>query len=186
MQTRFLAIVFGALAFVVSGCSVVSRGSAPPDDAKTVDSAFIYGYVEAEEDAIEQVDFVQFGKVYVPPFNKPPRVLVFDNGFFMAENIEPGKYVISGFRSDRNHYNMARTKRHAYQRIIVIKPGSMKYIGSFNVRVTQKDKIESGKFKVTEIQRPGERDVLKHLYHVTEGTSWQDKISRRLKQLRQF
>ena len=186
MQIRHKALIFFVIACLVTSCSSLRRASAPPDNIKARESAFVYGFVEAQDDSIDRVDFVEYGKVYVPPFNKPPRVLVFDNGIFMAENIQPGKYVISGFRSERNHYNIVRSRRHAYQRVIRIMPGEMQYLGAFNVRVTKKGKIEFGKFEVTELQRPGERDVLKHLYRVTEGTSWQDKISRRLKELRQF
>ena len=169
----------------LTGCLIVSKGEAPPEDIKSPDAGFIYGYVEAHNDVIDQVDFVEFGKVYVPPFRTVPRVLVFDNGMFMAENIKPGKYVIAGFRSGRNHYNLARSKRQAYQHVIRIEPGEMQYIGSFNVRVTKKGRIDFGDFKVTMLQRPGERDVLKHLYEVTEGTGWQNRIARRLKELRQ-
>ena len=103
----------------------------------------------------------------------------------MAENIKPGSYVISGFRSDRNHYNLSRSKRQTYQRIFRVQPGEMEYMGAFNLRVTKKGKINFGDFKVSELRRPQERDVLKHLYHITEGTVWQDKIARRLKALRQ-
>lgn len=176
---------FMATVMLLSGCMIISKGNPPPDEPINQDSALIFGYVEAENDNIEQVDFVEFGKVYIPPFRKIPRVLIFDNGMFMAENVNPGKYVIAGFRSGRNHYNMTRSKRQSYQNVFRIESGEMKYLGSYNVRVTQKGKIDFGKFQVTAIQRPGERDVLKHLYKVTEGTAWQNRIARRLKELHQ-
>ena len=169
----------------LTACSIFSRGDAPPEDIKSADSAFVYGYVEVDNDVIERVDFLEYSKLYVSPFKSPPRVLVFDNGMFMAENIKPGSYVIAGYRSDHNHYNLTRSARLTYQRVYRVEPGEMHYLGSFNLRVTQKGNIAFGDFKVTELQRPGERDVLKHLYHVTEGTAWQNKIERRLKELRQ-
>ena len=172
-------------AWLLMSCAIVS-GTAPPEDIKSIDSALVYGYVEAEKDVIERVDLVEFGKVYVPPLHKPPRVLVFDNGMFMAENITPGKYVIAGFRSDRNHYNLTSSRRQAYQRVINIEPGEMEFVGSFNLRPLDKAKKRTSDFKITQIQRPGEKDVLKHLYEVTEGTAWQDKIAVRLKELRQY
>ena len=166
-------------------CGVASRLSTPPQEIKSADSAIVYGYVEADNDIIEQVDFVEYGKVYVSPFKFPPRVLVFDNGMFMAENIKPGTYVIASFRSEHNFYNLTRSQRQFYQRIFRIEPGEVQYLGSFNLHITKKGRIDFGDFKVTEIQRPGERDVLKHLFHVTEGTAWQNKIARRLKELSQ-
>jgi len=164
----------------------VSRDTAPPNDISANDSGFIYGYVEAENDLIDRVDLLEYGRVYVPPFNKPPRVLVYNKGFFMAENIKPGRYILSGFRSSRNFYNLARSKQNAYQRIFRVMPGEMEYVGAYFVKVTKQGDLRFGKFDIRELQRPGERDVLKELYHVTEGTAWQDKIARRLKQLRQL
>ncbi len=172
-------------AWLLTSCSFFTPQPAPPDEMNSVDAALLYGYIEADEDAIERVDIVEFGRIYIPPFTSPPRVLVYDNGIFMAENIKPGSYVISGFRSDRNHYNLSRSKRQTYQRIFRVQPGEMEYMGAFNLRVTKKGKINFGDFKVSELRRPQERDVLKHLYHITEGTVWQDKIARRLKALRQ-
>jgi hypothetical protein len=170
---RVVFIVGFCLSFqLLTGCAAFSRGVSPPDDMNSPDAAFVYGYVEAED-------------VYISPFKSPPRVLVFNNGMFMAENIKPGNYVISAVHTPRNNFNLANSKREAYQRIYHILPGDMYYLGSFNLHVTQKGKISYGEFKVTELVRPGERDILMYLYHVTEGTVWQKKISRRLKELRQ-
>ncbi len=186
MQFRYaVATILILLSFVVS-CSTSSKLRVPPNDINADDAGFIYGYVEAHDDEIDRVDVAEYGRLYIPLISKPPRVLVYNNGIFMAENIKPGRYIVSGFRSARNFYNMSRSKRDAYQKIFRVMPGEMQYVGAFSVKVTKKGDLRFGKFKVTEIQRPGERDVLKELYHLTEGTAWQDKIARRLKQLRQL
>ncbi len=187
MQYLVRVVIIVIAAGFFCGCATNSSSSkvAPPEDGKSVDAGFVYGYVETNDETIERIDFIEYGKVYVPPFTNPPRVLVYNNGVFMAENIKPGKYIISGFRSDRNHYNLARNKRLAYQKIFIVEPGELEYLGAYNVFVTEQGRLDYGELKVRELQRPGERDVLKELFHLTEGTVWQDKISRRLKQLRQ-
>jgi len=185
MQRVLIQTAIVLSAGLLMSCAIIS-GKPPPEDAKSLDVALVYGYVEADNDIIEGVDLVEFGKVYIPPFKQPPRVLVFDNGMFMAENIKPGKYVIASFRSDRNHYNLVSSRRQVYQRIFRVESGEMEYVGSYNVQSRREDRRETQKFKITRIQRPGERDVLKHIYDITEGTAWQDKIARRLKELRQF
>lgn len=172
-------LMFGLMA--CTGTSLV----APPEDIKTTNSAMIFGYVEADIDRIEQVDIFEYGNLYAPPFRKPPRVLMFDNGVFMVENLKPGKYIIAGFRSEDNHYNMARSTRQTYQRILNVEAGELEYAGSFQLHVTERGKLYYGDFLVTMLQRPGERDILKHLYDVTESTAWQYKIEQRLKELRQ-
>jgi hypothetical protein len=167
-------------------CSALSRGPSPPADMNSPDAAFVYGYVETDNDTIEQVDFLKYQDIYVSPFKSPPRVMVFNNGMFMAENINPGHYVIAAVRTQRNNFNLANSKREAYQHIYNILPGEMRFLGSYNLRVVRKDNVIAfGEFKVTELQRPGERDVLKFLYDATDGTVWQKKIARRLKELRQ-
>lgn len=185
MQIIYRTLIIACVTGLVASCAHSSRMAVPPDDGKFVDAGFVYGYVETENEVIERIDFIEYGKIYVPPFTNPPRVLVYNNGVFMAENIKPGKYIISGFRSNRNHYNLARNKRLAYQKIFIVQPGEMEYLGAYNVRVTERGKIDFGELKLRELQRPGERDVLKELFHLTEGTVWQNKVARRLKELRQ-
>ena len=186
--TRGLRLIITTLwALVLTGCSLLEKAEAPPADIGNAKSAIVYGYVEAEGDFIERVDFVRYGEFYAPLVNEAPRVLVYDNGMFMAENILPGKYYIAGFRSERNHYNMSRNKRESYQRIVHVEAGDVKYVGSFHVRLIPGEEHSRRRkdFKISMLQRPGERDVLKHLYIVTEGTGWQNKIRRRISELRQ-
>jgi hypothetical protein len=170
------------LSALLFGCAT---HPAPPLAVKDPSLAMVYGHVEAGDDLIERVDLQQYGKTYIAPFRSPPRVLVFDDGTFVAENLKPGKYIITGFRSDENRYDLVRDERTSYQHIIHVAPGSLKYAGSYRLRVTRSSPIGRNDFKVTQLQRPGERDVLKHLYRITEGTAWRDKVARRLKQLRQ-
>lgn len=180
-KSHFILAALIAGLFGCTGTSLV----APPEDIRTTNSALIYGYVEADNDSIEQVDIFEYGQIYVPPFRKPPRVLVYDNGVFMVENLKPGKYILAGFRSEKNNYNMARSVRQTYQRVLQVTAGEIHYAGSFHLRVTERGKLNYGDFVVTSIQRPGERDVLKQLYDVTQNTGWQNKIERRLKELYQ-
>lgn len=175
----YLVIISGLVA--CTGTSLV----APPEDIKTTNAAMIFGYVEADNDVIEQVDIFEYGQVYVPPFRKPPRVLVFDNGVFMVENLKPGKYIIAGFRSEKNQYNMARSVRQMYQKVLNLEAGDILYAGSYHLQITERGRLDYGDFSVMQLQRPGERDILKKLYEVTTSTGWQNKIERRLKTLRQ-
>ena len=156
---------------------------APPDDVYSKNNAMIYGSVLAD-DKITAVDFFEYGKTYVRPFTKIPRVLVYEDGTFMAENLKPGKYVIAAFHAgEKNQFNLVRSKQQAYQKIIHVKPGEIKYVGSYRIHITKSRLLGKGKFEVEEILRPGERQVLRNLQVVTEGTGWQKMIERRLKEL---
>jgi len=170
------------LGLLVSGLIACSK-PAPPDDVHSKKYGMIYGSVLANE-KITAVDFFEYGKTYVRFFTKIPRLLVYENGTFMAENLKPGKYVIAGFRAGKkNHFNLVRSEQQAYQRVIHVKPGELKYVGSYQIHVTKSRLLGKGKFEIEEILRPGERQVLRNLQVVTAGTGWQKMIERRLKEL---
>lgn len=169
---------------VCIGLLAACATKAPPDDIISPERAMIYGYVEAEY-TIDAIDFHEYGVTYVVPFKRPPRVLVFRDGYFMAENIKPGKYYISGFYSGRKKYTTVNSKQSAYQVVINVLPGSLQYVGSHRIVVHKRRLLTRGEFEVEEIQRPGEREALKRFFHVTAGTGWQKKIARRMKELRQ-
>jgi len=86
----------------------------------------------------------------------------------MAENIKAGSYVIASFHSERSVYILTRDTRQSYQHIFRIRPGEMHYLGSFNLHVTRRGKISYGDLKISELQRPGEREILMRLYDATD------------------
>lgn len=173
-----------ALLAISIGLVTACATKAPPNDIISPERAMVYGYVESKF-PIDSIDFHEYGVTYIVPFKRPPRVLVFKDGYFMAENIKPGKYYISGFYSGRKVYALVNSKQSAYQLVINVLPGSLQYVGSHRIVVHKRRLLTRGDFEVEQIQRPGERDALKRFFHVTAGTGWQKKIARRMKELRQ-
>ena len=178
MPMRFLYLL--AVSCVLAACAV----SGPPNEILSAEKAMMYGYVDAEY-PIDVVDFREFGVVYIAPFKRPPRVLVYGNGYFMAENLKPGKYFIAGFQSGDKMYKVVNSARSSYQNVINIRPGSLNYIGSHRIVVHKRRLLGHGKFEVVRLRRPDERNLLRYFYELTDGTGWQKKIARRMKELRQ-
>ena len=175
---RLIALV-ATVGFLVSCATAV-----PPDDILSPEKAMVYGYVEAEY-PIDAVELHEFGVVYVAPFKRPPRVLVYKNGFFMAENIKPGKYYIAAFSSGRKIYKLVNSAQSTYQNIFNVSSGSLHFLGSMKIIVHKRRKLTHGEFEVQRMRKPDERTILKFFYDITAGTGWQKKIVRRMKELRQ-
>ena len=72
-----------------------------------------------------------------------------------------------------------------YQNIFNVKPGGLHFVGSHRIVVQKRSLLSHGEFDVVRIRRPDERSMLRFFYEITDGTGWQKKIVRRMKELRQ-
>ena len=177
--------VFRLLALLVSVCILLSCATAaPPNDILSPELAMAYGYVEGEY-PIDEVELHEFGVVYIAPFKRPPRVLVYKNGYFLAENLKPGKYYIAAFSAGRKLYKLVDSAQSSYQNIINIAPGSLNFLGALKIIVHKRRILTHGEFEVQRMRKPDERSLLKFFYDITAGTGWQKKIVRRMHELRQ-
>lgn len=179
LAVKSLAVLFCSATLLLACATAV-----PPNDILSPEKAMIYGYIEADY-PIDSIDLQEFGVVYIIPFKRPPRVLVYDNGYFMAENLKPGRYFISAYNSNYKTYKVVDSPQSTYQNIFTVKPGSLKFIGSHKIVVRKRTLLGHGEFEVIRLRRPDERSMLRFFYEITEGTAWQKKIVRRLKGLRQ-
>jgi len=175
------AIIGAVVAMLVmTACSI----PAPPDEIRIPGNSMIFGHIDAPEEIIE-VELREYGRFYIPPFVKLPRVMIFNNGHFMAENLAPGKYFISAFNSNHNDFVLVNDKRTAYQDVIVLKEDEAKYIGSYRISNVQAGLLDRGDFDIRKTRKPSERRIIRHLFHVTEGTAWQAMLQKRIMELRQ-
>lgn len=183
---RSLLIKFGMilgalfLALSLGGCATKPR---PPFEIKSPEMGMIYGNIHIPGHEVTEIELRKYGKLYIPPFITPPRVMIFRNGNFVAENLKPGSYYISRLLSHKTAYAIVKDERSAYQYIINVEPGSIEYIGSFEL-VTTKLRLLNSDFKIKVKRHPSERAILKHMYEVTRGTGWQSRVDRRIKYLR--
>ena len=176
-------IFFLFLLLVLGGCSSIGAGIAPPEEIKSPEMGMIFGNIQAPE-RVTEVTLREYGKIYIRPFNRPPRVLIYENGDFMAENLKPGKYIFSSMATLSKRYNLVQKKIDAYQRIVTVHPGELVYIGSFALFDLHPGDRHKEKFKILMMRKPDERTVIKKLYEKSVGTGWQDLFARRLMELR--
>ncbi len=174
-------IFYGLLTVAILGACAAP---APPLEIKDASRSMIFGHVEAPE-KVTEVELREYGKFYIPPFVKPPRVLIYNNGNFMAENLKPGKYIISAFNTKKSDFVLVNSKRTAYQNIIHVGVGEAKFIGSYRITDIKRGLLDKGEFDVRRARKPSERRVIRHLFNVTQGTVWQAMLEHRMQELRQ-
>jgi len=169
------------LALNISGCATKPK---PPFEVKDPENGLVYGNIYIHGREVTEVELREYGKLYIPPFRSPPRVLIFKNGNFVAENLKPGNYYISRFKSNKLEYNLVKDGRYAYQWTFNIEAGATKYIGAYEITDVEPGIFQAGKFKIRSVRHPSERKVLKHMYEITQGTGWQSRVRRKIKSLR--
>ncbi len=172
------------VAFVLLNMSGCATKPKPPFEVISPEKSMIYGNVQIPGHEVTEIELREFGKFYLPPFISPPRVMIFRNGNFVAENLSAGSYYISRFKSKKLLYSLVKEGRDAYQWIINVEPGTVKYVGSFEITDVKPGIFVQGDFNIRSLRHPSERAVLKHMFQVTQGTGWQAMIDRRIKSLR--
>jgi len=186
---RFIHRIFMLLSLmvVVPGCT---SSLAPPFEVEKPEMAMVFGNIHSGL-LMTGVTIHRYGSFYLDPLWPSPKVQVYPNGDFIAVNLAPGKYYLASFTASRKDtrsttFKMSNINLKPYQHVFTVKPGDMKYAGSFRLTgklVGDKD-ADADDFTIRWNRRPGEREILRNLFEVTSGTGWQQRIDRRLKELR--
>ncbi len=176
-----LIIVILMMILNLSGCAIKPR---PPFEIKSPENGMVFGNVYIRGHEVTEIELREYGKLYIPPFISPPRVMIFRNGNFIAENLRPANYYISRLKSYKLEYNVVKNARTSYQYVFNVEPGEVKYVGSLEITDIEPGIFQEGKFNVRSVRHPTERKILKHMYDVTQGTGWQARIQSKIKLLR--
>ncbi len=174
------------VAVLLNGCA---QTPAPPLEITDPTHGMIFGSIQADV-MITRVVLHEYGKFYLPPFVVPPKVQVYPNGDFVAVNLKPGKYYLAGFTarkglSEFHNFRLSAKNISPYMTVITVKPGALQYVGSFRIsgRLQFDKNAKAYDFYITHTYYPGEREILRRIYDLTDGTGWQDRINQRLKYL---
>lgn len=178
-----LGIIVGLIivALSITGCATKPK---PPFEVMSPENGLIYGNIHIPGHEVTEIELREYGKFYMPPFRTPPRVMIYRNGNFIAENLRPANYYISRFKANKLEYNLVKDSRSSYQWVFNVEPGAVKYVGAYEITDIEPGLFQKGKFNIRAVRHPTERKVLKHVYEITEGTGWQSRIQRKIKSLR--
>jgi len=163
---------------------------APPLEVKSPEMGMAFRNISSELLMTELI-IHEYGGFYLNPLWPTPKVQIYPNGDFIAVNLPPGKYYIAsvtGSRGDNSStkFKMSNISLKPYQHVFTVKPGDMKYVGSFRIsgKLVVDKNAKSDEFSIRWNRLPGEREILRNLFEITSGTGWQQRVDRRLKELR--
>ena len=184
MKRVITAISLLLIAIGLSGC-----GAPPIKPVEGPSSAAAYGNITLPDNkVITRVILYKVGEVYAPPFKSPPQSHTYMNGNFFFENLTPGKYFLASFMSGNVafyfNYRGIKEKEFIKKYAINIKPGSVKYLGSYRVTGIEKHWFSSGSFKIKRSKKPRPKTILKHLIKASKGTGWDKRFTKAMKRLR--
>lgn len=181
-----IIVLFSFIA-ITSACT---SSLAPPLEVEKPEMGMVFGNIQSGL-LMTGVTIHRYGSFYLDPLWPSPKVQVYPNGDFLAVNLTPGKYYLASFTASRRDkksttFKMSNINLKPYQHVFTVKPGDMKYAGSYRLSgklVSDKD-AKGDDFSIRWNRLPGEREILRNLFEVTNGTGWQQRIDRRLKELR--
>ncbi|WP_455217737.1 hypothetical protein, partial [Kaarinaea lacus] len=156
------------ISVLLTGCF----GAAPIRPVSGPGASAAFGNITLPGDrVITRVILYKVGEVYAPPFKSPPQSHTYTNGNFFFENLSPGKYYLASFMSgDRHFYFNFRgidEKEFLDKVALDIKPGTVNYLGSYEVTGITENFFASDTFDIKASKKPGPKTILDHLVEAT-------------------
>ena len=189
-KTIFLTTILTVV--MLSGCSSVAIMPAESwklPARKNPESAMIVGRIGLAGNkplAMNAVTFQRWGDVYFHGGDVPrgEEEFLMDNSYFVIPNIKPGSYWFAGFYADGRLNRMPADKKD----FIEIKPGEIKFIGSFDYDSSTLSSISTafgvpGSFSLKPAQHPSELEMMRWLSRTSDGSGWESTIKQRIKAL---
>lgn len=102
------------------------------------------------------------------------------NNYFVVPNLKPGvKYHFQGFVTNRIWNGLPVD----YNKPIVLKPGQILFIGSYDYLDGPSKFFGPGSFNIRPNKKPTELEALQWVYTRSGGSGWESTISNRIKAL---
>jgi hypothetical protein len=105
-------------------------------------TGMVYGRVilpEGMKDGIDRIQIFKLGATYAPPFKKAPRVIFSPaDGYFLAENLKPGRYYINEVAAAFESFyfypaKISDAKETVTQYAVEVRENTATYLGTFEI-----------------------------------------------------
>jgi hypothetical protein len=168
---------------ILAGCASGGHGRSINDTSNSL----VFGYVDMG-DAPTKIEGASIMQV-APPSDKPYWGTDVRNGLFYTYYLPPGSYKLatlygSSFWKGNYRYNFPR--QGADQGVRINKPG-IYFLGSYKYQEVKTGWFEGAKFDIERVDSPTEAELLQRILDEDseiKGSAWEEKIRRRLSQLR--
>ena len=179
MNRLISLIIITMMAVALAGCF----GAAPIKPAASPDHSAAYGNITLPDNkVITRVILYKAGEIYAPPFKSPPQSHTYMNGNFFFENLTPGKYYLASFMSGNVafYFNYQGLEREEFLKEVAIDitPGSVTYLGSYQVTGIERNFLSSDTFDIKRSETPREKTILEHLIQASKGTGWDKRFEK--------
>jgi hypothetical protein len=170
---------------VLSFLFVAACGGGLPlqmEDGKDPDASFVYGYIDMQDGPC-WLHFFNMKQV-LPKTDKPYWHFRIDEGAFYAEYIPLGSFQLSELGGQdswpgNTHYTWRFPQQ--LEGLRLEKPG-IYYIGSF--KMIDQGSFFKSKYDITPAEKPTEREILERLLPHAKGTKWDERLRKRLEELK--
>lgn len=173
-------IIAAMLVTIITGC-----GAPPIKQVSGPEAALAYGNITMPTGNITNVMLYKVGEIYAPPFKSPPQSHSYTNGNFFFEDLTPGKYFLMGFMSGQEafyfNYRGIDEQKFIKEVAIDIKPGSVTYLGSYQVTGIDRNFFKTDTFDIKPSKTPTRNTILKHLIEASKGTGWDVRFQKAMK-----
>jgi hypothetical protein len=181
MNHSIIKIVFSTmLAMVITVC-----GAAPIKPASGPMAAAAYGNISLPSGVISSVLLYKVGEGNKPPTEWPHKGHIFANGDFFFENVKPGTYFLKGFTAGKERFNFKYGGVDAADSIskaaVEIKPGSISYMGSYDVVGIDKRFKKGPDFEIVRSKTAVRILILKNIKEQSKSSGWDKQIERAMK-----
>lgn len=178
MLNRFISLTLLLLITItMQGCtyrpSFTSDGPWHMPHKESQEAGAIFGSIQSEGDM-----YLNLSKIYLhkkgDQFTRD--VVILTSNKFIAPNLEPGTYFISGFRAGDYIHDLPRDNFPP----IILKPGQLKYFGAYWYETIDGGLFRRDKFSLKPAKTPSEMDMLRWLERISIDTGWEPSIKKRI------
>jgi len=153
------------------------------NDIQLDNGGIIYGNIQTYS-RLEDIDINKILSTGKIDFKNKIKVRTFSNGNFIAENLKPGKYIISSIDTRNKAIDLEVLVRDVEFYSIIVRAGEAVYAGTYQIKVSKITGVD-GKHKIQLLRSavPTEKRILKHVSKIERDSIWGRSLRARMQLL---